>query len=125
MKKIIVGLIILLFLCITCGAYTYKTKKVTEVQLNEEIVLEKNERIKLKDQEVYLCIKKFINSTPPEGATAIWSGLAVIYEVEIDRKKYKTNDVGILEEYESIPYIVDILDSDYKTFAKVKFIENK
>ena len=125
MKKSIILLIILIVLGIVGAFYINSTNNVILVKLNEEVILKKNEKIKLEDKEVYLNIEKFINSPPPEGATAIWSGLAVLYKLEIDGKSYKTNEIGILEGYEKIPYIVDVLDSDYKTFMKVKIIENK
>lgn len=125
MKKTIILLIIVFVLGIGCIFYISSINNVALVKLNEEITLKRNEKVKLENEEVYLTIKKFIDSPPPEGATSIWSGLAVIYKLEIDGKSYKTNDIGILEDYESIPYIVDVLDSDYKTFAKVKIVENE
>lgn len=125
MKKTIVLLIITFALGIGYIFYINLINNVISVELNEEITLKRNKKIKLENEEVYLTIKKFVNSPTPEGATAIWSGLAVLYKLEIDGKSYKTNEIGILEEYESIPYIVDVLDSDYKTFAKVKIVANE
>lgn len=123
MKKTIVLLIITFALGIGCIFYINSINNVTSVELNEEITLKRNEKIKLENEEVYLTIKKFINSPPPEGTVAIWSGLAVIYKLEIEGEIYTTNDIGILEEGGNIPYSINILDSDYETFAKVKIVE--
>lgn len=124
MKKIIL-LITILIVSIGVAFFVNLNDDITTVNLNEEVSLKKYEKIKLENEDVYVSIKKFINSPPPDGFTPIWSGLAVIYQIEIDGDVYKTNDIGHLEEQNNLPYVVEILESDYKTFAKVKITENE
>ena len=124
MKKTILLLAIVFIIGIGYAFYINSVNNVTTVKLNEEIILKKNDKIKLEDEEVYVTLKKFINSPPPEGATSIWSGLAVIYELEINGEIHKTNDVGNIDGIENLQYGVDIVESDYKTFAKLKLVEN-
>lgn len=93
------------------------------VKLNEEIELRKNETVKLEGKEVYLTIKGFTNSPAPEGTQAIWSGLGVTYELKIDDVEYVSSIQGFFNEYEDIKYKVITIDSDYKTYAKVKIEE--
>lgn len=120
-KKLIYVLLILFILGI---GYGFSIKNIETVKLNEEITVKRNQKVKLENEEVYFKIKRFINSPAPEGATSIWSGLAVIYEMKIDGNTYKTDDLGRLEVEEKLPYDVDILETDFKTFAKIKFVEN-
>lgn len=112
-KKIL--LIVIIVLVILFGALYYSNKNkvvgVKEVQFNEEITLAKNETIKVKDQDIYLTIKDFINSPAPEGTQAIWSGLAVIYELKINNETFSNSY--------NTPYNVNIIDTDYKTYAKI------
>lgn len=123
-KMLIIGLAIMIA-AIGFIYYICSINNVKLVKLNEEIALKKNETVKLENEEVYLTLKRFVNSPAPDGATAIWSGMAVIYELEIDGQVYKVNDLGILEEQETLLYNIKVTDSDYETFAKIKIIENE
>lgn len=125
MKKvlIIIGAITFVIL-IGVIAHKYSVRDIITVNLNEEIVLKKNETVKLENDDVYLTIKRFFYAPPQDGMITIWSGLAVIYELKIDGKTYETDEMGILRNQNDIPYRISIVDTDYKTYAKVKIIEN-
>ena len=80
------------------------------VNLGEEFTLVKGESARVKGLNVSLKIKEFIYSPCPKGVQCVWSGLAVVYELNIDGKDY-TNAYNT-------PYDVLILDTNFKTYAK-------
>ena len=122
-KKIIVG-IILILLVIVVFVFINKNTQIKKISLKEEIELKKGETVQLKGENVFITIKDFTYSPAPAGTMSDWSGLAVIYQIEINGVKYETDYMGNFQtgDYEKIPYYVLIINSDYKTFAKIKVI---
>lgn len=84
------------------------------VLLGEEFILKKGETARIKDLNVFLKVKDFINSPCPKGSQCIWSGLAVVYELTVDGKVYISSFDNPLRE---APYDVLIKKTDYKTYA--------
>lgn len=121
MKKIIYIGIVILSICVLITLiliynYNFNIKKeIKLVSFNEEFTLKKGQTAKVINEEVTLKITKFVYNPCPEGAQCIWSGLDVKYELNIDGKK-------VNNEYES-KYQVVIIDTDYKTYAKIKILK--
>ncbi len=60
----------------------------------------------------------FIYSPCPEGAVCIWSGLGVGMEYRLDGQ-VKTG----MNLVEAFGYRAEILQTDYKTYAKIKVVK--
>lgn len=125
MKKILIILFIVIviaglaFMAYKLSGPLANKKDLKTVNLNEELLLKKNETVKLNEKEVYLTIKDFTSSPVPKDAQTIWSGMGITYELKINDKTYTSNMMGVFEEYNSIPYDIVLKDSDYKTFVKI------
>lgn len=87
------------------------------VSFDQEFILHKNQTVILKEDSDYkLKITDFIYSPCPEGVHCFWSGLDIITEVT-----YKNE---IIKEPFTFKYSYYILDSDYKTYAKLVLVAN-
>lgn len=84
------------------------------VSLGQEFTLKKGETAHVQGLNVFLKVKEFINSPCPKGAQCVWSGLAVVYELRVDGKKYVSSPGN---PPHASPYDVLVKGSDYKTYA--------
>ena len=120
-KSIIIAVIII-FIIILYGCSNKTTQNPSQipntpstetekiVNLGEKFTLVKGESARVKGLNVSLKVKEFIYSPCPKGVQCVWSGLAVVYELNIDGKAY-TNSYYT-------PYDVLVSDTDHKTYAK-------
>lgn len=94
---------------------SYQSNKGTfSVSLGEKFRMGKGETAQLDNLDVYLKITDFINSPCPSDSVCIWSGLAVVYELSVDGKKYEASTGSLGKES---PYQVSVEDSDYESYA--------
>lgn len=129
MKKIII-VVILVALIMGAGITTYvllqskddlnKENNVQIVKLNEEIVLRKNEKVEIEGTNAQITIIAFTDSPTPEGSQSIWSGQGVTYELQVGDEVYRSSFMGLFNEDDNVPYNIKTIESDYKTYAKVK-----
>ena len=84
------------------------------VGLGEEFTLMKGQYAIVRGLDVSLRIEDFIYSPCPEGSQCVWSGLAVVYELNVDGRIYGAQKGNLPSE---APYDVSVEDSDYKTYA--------
>ncbi|MBU0569700.1 hypothetical protein KKB40_02870 [Patescibacteria group bacterium] len=84
------------------------------VSLGEEFTLKKGGTARLGNLDVFLKVKDFIYSPCPKGSQCVWSGLAVVYELTVDRKVY---DAPLGNLPPEAPYNVLVKNTDYKTYA--------
>ena len=85
----------------------------TVVNIEQEFTLKKNDTAHFGENT--LTLTDFVYSPCPKDANCFWSGLAVLFELVVDGKKYTTSSYGNLPP--EAPYRVIIKNSNYKTFA--------
>lgn len=87
--------------------------KTIQAELGREFRLRKGERAELKGTNASVRITGFINSPCPKGARCIWSGQKVILEVAVAGSTVPLQGAAA-------PYLVEVLRSDYKTWAELR-----
>jgi hypothetical protein len=85
--------------------------KAIAVALGEPFVLRKEQTALFKGTEASVRVAGFVNSPCPKGARCVWSGQAVNLEYMV---------AGATVALDAFPLQIKILDSDYKTRAKLK-----
>lgn len=93
------------------AAPAFAAPKTIKAELGKAFVLRKNQVAVLKDTDASIRITGFINSPCPKGARCVWSGQAVHLELTVAGSTVALDG--------NAPYAVEILDSDYKTRAKL------
>lgn len=93
------------------SAFAASAPKTIKAELGKPFVLRKNQVAELKGTDASIRITGFINSPCPKGARCVWSGQAVHLELTVAGSTVALDG--------SAPYTVEILDSDYKTRAKL------
>jgi len=89
-------------------------KEVKIVNFGEEFTLFKGESAQINELNVSLKLNDFIYSPCPKGVMCVWSGLAVVYELNVNGTIYVAPESYLPQE---TPYNVFINNTDYKTFA--------
>lgn len=85
------------------------------VSPGQEISLRKGAVVRVRGSDVALRVEDFIDSPCPSGAFCFWRGQAVETAWYKGGRVNRTTDGG-----EAFGYRLEIVDTDYKTFAKVK-----
>lgn len=93
------------------SAFAAPPPKTIKAEVGKPFVLRKSQVAHLKDTDASIRITGFINSPCPKGARCVWSGLAVHLELTVAGSTIALDG--------NAPYAVEILDSDYKTRAKL------
>ncbi len=86
--------------------------------LGEEFVLHKGQSAIIEPDGLEVKLVDFIYSPCPPDAVCVWSGLAVILEYRINGQL--VNDTELAKTF---GYKTEIIDSDYKTYAKLKVVK--
>jgi chromate reductase len=94
------------------GAAAAPSKTIT-AELGHEFTLHKGERAKLKGTDAVVRLTGFINSPCPKGARCIWSGQKAILELAVAGTTVPLQGTAA-------PYLIEVLRSDYKTWAKMR-----
>jgi len=114
----------LVVLAVIIGVVIYNVTilKPITANLNEEFTLNKNQIAIMTNGEdkIALMVTGFANSPAPEGSTPIWSGLAVYYKLQVNGVVYETTAIGALPVDENLKYAVEVIDTDYTKYAKLK-----
>lgn len=121
MKKIIIFALIL-FLAASCAKQSSDVKPVVTENLNkvlgQEFRLSENQTAVFDEPGVSIKLVGFYNQPCPQGLQCVWSGLDVYYELNVNGKKYIHNKTG--DKIGDFPFVVEIINSDYKSYAVVK-----
>lgn len=107
MKRLIL-LAACLWLWATAASAAPAPKTIT-AELGKAFVLRKGQRADLKGTDASIRLTGFINSPCPKGVRCVWSGQKVLLELTVAGATVPLNG--------SAPYIVKVLDSDYRTRA--------
>jgi hypothetical protein len=102
---LLLGLI--LFGCVKQG-------QPSQVSLGEVFTLHANESAIIKDEGLEVRVDSFIYSPCPPGAQCFWSGLGVVMEYKKGNETAKGVNLA-----EAFGYRTAIIETDYKTFAKL------
>ncbi len=91
------------------------TKKTIDINLGEEFILEKGQSAYYAGDDFKITVNDFFNSTCNVGSRCVWTGVGIAFE-------YSHN--GIIEKGVGVDrafgYQTAIIDSDYKTYSKLK-----
>lgn len=131
-KYITVSIIGILFIVVSYLSFSYfpphnflfldpKTKsyginpKIQYVQLDEEVVLKEGSSAVVINENIRITVTGFVNSPCPKDTQCIWEGFVVRYDVYQNNEKININESK---------YKVEIVKSNYKTYAKIKITHN-
>lgn len=90
---------------------------ISSIELNKTKMLTINQKVKLDNTDDTFEITEFYNHPCPSNVACIWSGQDVYYEINIGNKIYKKSEP--LQQITDLPYNIQIVESDYETYAKV------
>lgn len=88
------------------------------VALGEEFTLHENQSAIIEPDGLEVRITDFIYSPCPQGAVCVWSGLGVGMEYELGTQ-VKTG----MNLAQAFGYRTEIIETDYKTYAKLKVVK--
>jgi hypothetical protein len=115
------SLILLALLCTGASAADAKKPaaepKTVTVELGKKFVLRPGQTAKFKGEDASVRIIGFTNSPCPKGARCVWSGQAVHLELTVAGSTVALGGAA--------PYVVETVDSDYKTRATLKATPRK
>ena len=94
---------------------TTQNAETIQVNLDEEFTLHKNQSATLTHEDLTITITDFVYSPCPKGAECFWSGLGVVLEYDHNGEVQKGTNLS-----QAFGYQTTIVDSDYKTYAKLK-----
>jgi len=103
--------IIFLLIIFVTGCIKSQDKSVS---LNKEVILKQGVTVKIERENLEMKILKFIDSSCPPNVQCIWVGKAIVFEY-----KYNNEIKSGVNLVEAFGYKIDIIDTDYKTFAKL------
>lgn len=101
-----------------------KQSPITSVTVNQQFTLNLNQYVFISGTNYTVTLNGFYYHPCPEGAQCIWSGLDVFYTIE----NIKTGEVFVkdqpMEALADAPYVVNIKETDYKTYATLSIEPN-
>jgi hypothetical protein len=101
-------------------AVSPSTSDVVTIYLDKPFLLKKNQVAKLTGSDFELEINNFYNSPCPKGAQCIWSGIGVGFEYRNDGQIKKGVNLA-----QAFGYETTILETDYKTYARLSVSKMK
>lgn len=101
---------------------------LASVSLGQEYQIGKNEGVGLNNENFIISVEGFSNNPCPQDAQCIWSGVGVFFEyLYKDERGSRTieyyNGVGTPTIIERGGYRAEMIDTDLKTYAVIRFVE--
>jgi len=94
------------------------SNETLHVGLGEEFVLHENQSAIIEPDGLEVRVTDFIYSPCPEGAVCIWSGLGIGMEYRMGGQV-----VSGINRAEAFGYRTEFIETDYKTYAKMKVVK--
>ena len=117
----IIAIVLIVILSFSIYIYLQKLENsekipvVINVDLGKEFILRENQTALLNGTSLQIKITGFINSGCPEGGGCFWEGKGIVFEYSLNGEVKKGVNL-----HQAFGYSVDIIDSDYKTYAKLR-----
>lgn len=89
--------------------------KTLYISIGEEFTLHENQIAMIENENYKIKITQFFNSPCPKGVACIWSGIGIAFEYTSNGEV--TKGVNLVQAF---GYQTTVIDTDYKSYAKLK-----
>ncbi len=113
---VLIGLVLVAVLVSGCvsGDNQPGNNETLYVSLGQEFILHENQSAILNSDDFEISVIEFIYAPCPEGMQCAWSGLGIVFEYRHDDEVK-----GGLNLVQAFDYQINIIDTDYQTYAKL------